>query len=1124
MSKEILEDIIQNFEPKKFARFFRQKNSRFRPHQQELEQYSDENFQHGLQIGEIEFDKAEKLIICIFEVKHPLSERSGKKAQYELGRRILKTENINSGIFIFYDSAGNFRFSLIYDIPLGPRRKWSNFRRFTYFVSPDQTNKTFLKQIGEGDFSSLENIKEAFSVEKVTKEFFEEYVILFNNLKKYFQQQKVASLQQCHNYTQQLLNRIMFLYFVQKKKWLGDNKDFLNYFWEEYKKTGGENEFFDKWIKVMFFEAFNNRFAPRNYFPREINSALSLAPYLNGGLFAGNDLDDLSFSIEDEVFEQIFNFFNQYNFTIQESSELDIDLEVDPKLIGDVYESLVNVSDEDNERQEKGIFYTDRTEIRFMSGLALSEYFSRYLKNKKFWLEYFFGNNKEEFTNEFTSKDWKIVKRAVEELSVLDPACGSGSFLVMLLEIISEIYQLALEKLKIDKTVYEIKKFIVANCLYGVDVKGWAVHIAELRLWLQLVVYADLDLGERRMQALLPNLTFKIRQGDSLVQELAGVNLASRGRTNVELDKNIKRRITELKKEKIKFTNNEEPRKFSSAWMIENEEKSIYQMILDSRIKKLREEIKLLKKEKYNQQISLPGFKNREAEQKELFEKQKQENILKIEQEIEKIKEVKNIIQKKKPFVWDIDFVEIFSNENEGGFDIVIGNPPYVRREKIADPFLSKDEISNKNKQEYKEKLLRAVQNKFPFIKKLDKKSDLYIYFYFLGLSLLNPQGVLCFITSNSWLDVGYGKDLQKFLLENVKIKAIYDNSAKRSFATADVNTIIALFSAPDIKNKKDNLENLAKFIVFKKPFEEVVRPDILIKIKETKQKISNNDFRVFPKKQKDLLEEGTEYETKEQKKMGVGEYVGDKWGGKYLRAPDIFFTILEKGKHQFVRLKNVAEVGGYIHGNNIGDNYEKVYFVGSIQNLKNIILTENSDGVIIFGVKKTGNSRKIADILFPRMIGSRFFAPIVKGKVYAQKFYKINLLNTSRINSVSLFLNSSLQMLMNEIIMLSPWGLGALSVNSSDIKKLLVLQDIKIDMKKIKIFNRPIKSIFEECGINPKSDIPIEKQEPKPLSDRAELDKIVFDTLGLTKDERKEVYRAVCRLVWNRISKAKSV
>ena len=175
MSKEILQDIITDFKVDKFISFFRHKNRSFRPQRETLTQYDDEFFSEGIKIGEVSFDnEARDFIICAFYSIKSLSERSGKKAQYEKAKKILKEIGFDGGIFIFYDKPGNFRFSLIYANYMGKRRDWSTFRRFTYFVGKELTNKTFLQRIGNGDFTSLEKIKEAFSVEKVTKEFYED--------------------------------------------------------------------------------------------------------------------------------------------------------------------------------------------------------------------------------------------------------------------------------------------------------------------------------------------------------------------------------------------------------------------------------------------------------------------------------------------------------------------------------------------------------------------------------------------------------------------------------------------------------------------------------------------------------------------------------------------------------------------------------------------------------------------------------------------------------------------------------------------------------------------------------------------------------------------------------------
>ena len=155
MSREILKEIIENFSTERFIHFFRNKNTSFKPMQEALPNYNDGDFTSGEKIGEIKFQD-NNLIICAFQVLKELTERSGKKKQYELGKKILKETNTDTGIFIFYDPNGNFRFSLIYTEYFGTRRKFSYFKRFTYFVSPRLTNKTFLEQIGEGDFSTLE--------------------------------------------------------------------------------------------------------------------------------------------------------------------------------------------------------------------------------------------------------------------------------------------------------------------------------------------------------------------------------------------------------------------------------------------------------------------------------------------------------------------------------------------------------------------------------------------------------------------------------------------------------------------------------------------------------------------------------------------------------------------------------------------------------------------------------------------------------------------------------------------------------------------------------------------------------------------------------------------------------
>jgi len=465
----------------------------------------------------------------------------------------------------------------------------------------------------------------------------------------------------------------------------------------------------------------------------------------------------------------------------------------------------------------------------------------------------------------------------------------------------------------------------------------WAVHSAELRLWLQLIIEEDIPFAQRKLHPLLPNLNLRLRSGDSMVQEVGGLNLHIRDKS---LSPPLKRKLNALKREKEKYYNNDPTAKFKKPESLLREELRIFTELLDERIRGFQEKlVQLSGGEKRRPQPEMfAEYKKAEKKQKELFEREVKE----LEAKIRDLQKVRTKIQAPggKPFVWDIDYAEIFGDK--GGFDIVIGNPPYVRQEKIAPPNRLKREITAEEKREYKKKLLKSIQAHFPAVKKIDKKSDYYIYFYFHGLSLLNGKGTFCFITSNSWLDVGYGKDLQEFLLSYCPLKAIYDNQAKRSFAHADVNTVIALFGAPMMKRGggKDRpaLSETARFVMFKEGFDKVINTRNLLEIERADAVLKTGAFRVFPVKQETLLEEGWEYPEEYQvpqspplqkgsaprhtpplikggqggllkDKFQTGKYQGNKWGGKCLRAPDIFFAILEKGKGKLVRLGDVAEV-----------------------------------------------------------------------------------------------------------------------------------------------------------------------------------------------------------------------
>jgi len=943
MDVKILEDITKKFSIDKFVDFFRGKTRKFVYLGEELEEDDSENFKEGQKLGEIRFDRTEKLVICSYKVNKELSERSGKKAQYEKGKRILKELQADAGIFIFYDKYGNFRFSLIYPEYIGKRRKWSNFKRFTYLVSPNITNTTFIQRIGGCSFESLDNIKDAFSVEKVTDEFFKAYKyaleeVVIKNLKS----KKDYPFEKKHSFAQQLLSRIMFIYFVQKKQWLKWDsstlaKSYMKELWLKYKNSKFEKDtFYSVWLSNLFFSAFNGKHDYLNSeLPEEIKKSFELMPFLNGGLFHGNELDKLDFEVSDAVFEWLFEpeitgndnkkgFLEIYNFTINESLPYDVEVAVDPEMIGKVYESLISGS----EQGSSGIFYTPRVEIDFMCRLTLTEYLVETTgipKNEILPLIF----EPDRIENFSSIEKLKEIKTSLDRVKIVDPACGSGSFLVGMMNILVELHYVLTKKLENkEENLFALKQRIVLENLYGVDVKDWAVMVAELRLWLSLIIETDERYMDIHTRPLLPNLSFKIRQGDSLVEEIAGINISLRSQM-FKISQNIKNKIVELIDKKNAYFREGQSSTLKEQREIENLEHEIFKQIAEDKLKDLETQLKnkkkdleLLKKgvipqnKGYNVQFDL-FVKQDDIESiiAKNYAKQVEDEVRGMEIELKKYNKLFQTLKSKEGkdyFLWEIDFVEVFAKK--GGFDIVIGNPPYVRQEKIAYP-LEREEYYKpdewrKRKSEYKNKLVESVKLQWGDFVKIPQRSDLYVYFYYHGLSLLRPKGIFCFINSNSWLDVGYGTELQEFLLKQMKPLYIIDNTAKRSFAHADINTVIVLIRRPeDVGEISD--DDVLKFIAFKKTFEQVIKPEILLKIeKEDKFKITE-DYRVFPKTRMELIKEGTEIPEEELNFEDFLHlpYKGNKWGGKYLRAPDIYFTILEKGKDKLVRLGDIADV-----------------------------------------------------------------------------------------------------------------------------------------------------------------------------------------------------------------------
>lgn len=478
----------------------------------------------------------------------------------------------------------------------------------------------------------------------------------------------------------------------------------------------------------------------------------------------------------------------------------------------------------------------------------------------------------------------------------------------------------------------------------------------------------------------------------------------------------------------------------------------------------------------------------------------------------------------------------------------IIGNPPYIRQEKIED----------------KDFIKKTIFEDWGKIN-ISNQADIYVYFFLHGAKFLKEGGRLGFVTSNSWLDVRYGVGLQKFFLDNFKIIAILESKVERSFAKADINTAITIVER--CSNQKEREKNIVKFVTLKEKLDGLIPQNgdkdrfeacdkLIRKIERVNSLSEDEKIRVYPKSQKELYEEGLEDNV----------YVGSKWGGRYLRAPDIFFKILEKGKDLLVPLKELAQVkfgiktGAneffYLTDEEIeAHKIEKEFLSPVIKSPressvimihekhlpykallvhkdKNELQGKNVLKYIKWGEEKGYNTRKTCSarvrwydlgkrargkVLWPMIHNERHCVFYNTRAVVDHNLFELFPAGSTRDKEKLLcaLLNTTVYALFKELYGRSTLGQGALKTEGIDIEKLpaprIESLEKNVSAKFLRAFKvistRPILSVVDEVQ----------------QKDRQELDNILFDILDLTKKERQEVYDAVCELVKNRLAKART-
>lgn len=748
------------------------------------------------------FYTQDERLIGIYEIT--LKEESRTKiALNKVGLRNLLRNvykyDVDGALIVFIQEE-KWRFSYVSEIKTETGKKETEPKRYTYLFGKGETSRTAAERFSKltGKPFYLNDLYDAFSVEKLNDEFFKTYKEFHERFWQYLNNQqdyreilinkKENEIERqekpIRDFVKKLLGRIVFLHFLQKKGWMGcpllstaeenetiwkDGKtNFMQVLYDSFPESV---HFHSKCLKTLFFKTLNTK-RDNNIFSIKLpveagrDNIFTRVPYLNGGLFDKDISAEVDFDFPTDYFKSLFGFFEQFNFTIDENDPYDNEVGIDPEMLGHIFENLLE------ENREKGTFYTPKEIVQFMCRQSLLQYLRTHLPEcieddsaaTKALEQFLVSNYIEDRKNKknFIVRSAKRIENLLDQVKICDPAIGSGAFPMGMLQQIFNA-RLALD-LTLDRA--SIKKDIIQKNIYGVDIENGAVDISRLRFWLSLVVDED-------MPQPLPNLDYKIMQGDSLFEKFESIDLKFEAkRYEVKLVKEV-----DLfgKPVNPQITINEylqskaDVKEFD---LTELEDKYFNSNSPEEKLE-IKRKIDAFEKEFIGQQINK---RQKELEtlirgKKDSVEKKKQKELEEHLKEKEELKQASSFLHQMTPtnkpyFLWHLYFMDVFK---QGGFDIIIANPPYIRQELLKD-------IKYKLQEEYE------VYNSV---------SDVYTYFYELSYKLLKEEGVSTFITSNNWIRAGYGKKLRQFFKEKTEMISIVDFDDEQMFQNAIVATNI---------------------------------------------------------------------------------------------------------------------------------------------------------------------------------------------------------------------------------------------------------------------------------------------------------------------------------------------
>lgn len=634
---------------------------------------------------------------------------------------------------------------------------------------------------------------DAFNVEKVTKSFYLEFRGLRDRLVEVLKSENPANPllgvadgetaeSDLRRYVTRNLGRVLFLWFIQSKGWLNGDAHYLLNLYNTRCRTNHEHDFYRETLIPLFFDAL----AKKPHHRPKAAQALGELPYLNGGLFIqtafedrlyGEEREHVNVVIPNDVFDPrvhdpktptVLGLLASYRFTTRESTPDDQSLDPDPELLGKVFENL------NEDRKKTGTFYTPREVVRFMCREALDGYLRDRTGVASETLDALRLEALDPAATDLrlAVEERARLQRALLEVKVCDPAVGSGAFPVgMLQEIIQlliGIEQSADVSVSVGgQRVAEWKERVIINCLYGVDINPEAVEICHLRLWLSMVIDADKPVP-------LPNLDFRFEVGDSLVDQIAGMPLldslpaAEQSALALGSLSDAQSELERLRRDYALATDPDEARGLRAA-------------VKAAQIEAVRTQIDELI---VQCQAAARGRHTRLSELRHLGAvgaqtRKPQRAAEEMGKRVAMLKDIRKQLSPeapyKRPFLWPVEFPEVFES---GGFDIVVGNPPYVRME-----------LHNNSSDAY----LRSA-----FGEVFSPRADLLVYFFARSEQIMRRDGHLAFITSSSFLKRQFGVPLRDHLARTMSLLCCVDFGELPVFdATVEALVIIAKKADP---------------------------------------------------------------------------------------------------------------------------------------------------------------------------------------------------------------------------------------------------------------------------------------------------------------------------------------